>query len=171
MPTSYQTKKLKLVDLLLDPQNPRFVGLKEKDQSSIVEYLLKNEDVIDLARSISSYGGLLPGEFPIVFVENSENFVVEGNRRVCACKILLDPNVAMAEYRASIPTITKPTKDAIKKIQVHIVNSREEAQIVLGTRHIQGVKRWPSISKFVFLQIILKLGSLSTCKKPRTLTH
>lgn len=150
MPISYQTKRIKLTDLLLDPQNPRFVGLKRNDQSSIIAYLLRNEDVIDLARAISSYGGLMPGEFPIVCVENGDNVVVEGNRRLCSCKILLDPSLAPAEYRASIPTITKLTRDAVKKPQVHIISSREDAQIVLGTRHIQGVKRWPSISKFMF---------------------
>ena len=150
MPLNYQVRKIKVTDLLLDEQNPRFVSLKEKDQSSIISYLLKHEDVIDLARSISSYGGLMPGEFPIVYVENGSNYVVEGNRRVCSCKILLDPSSAPAEYRVSIPTITKLTRDALKKIRVHIVSSREEAQIVLGTRHIQGVKRWPSISKFMF---------------------
>jgi hypothetical protein len=31
-----------------------------------------------------------------------------------------------------------------------VVNSREEAQIVLGTRHIQGIKKWPSVAKFTF---------------------
>ena len=150
MPLNYQVRKMKVTDLLLDEQNPRFVGLKEKDQSSIISYLLKHEDVIALARSISTYGGLMPGEFPIVYVENDNNYVVEGNRRVCSCKILLDPSSAPAEYRASIPTIIKQTRDSVKKIQVHIIGSREEAQIVLGTRHIQGVKRWPSISKFMF---------------------
>ena len=150
MPNKYQVKRIPTKDLLLDAQNPRFIGIVNKDQSSIIDYLLKNEDVINLARSISSYGGLMPGEFPIVCVENGAFFVVEGNRRVCSCKILLTPNLAPAEFRASIPRITKITKEAIKKIQVHIVNSREEAQIVLGTRHIQGVKKWPSISKFVF---------------------
>lgn len=150
MSPNYQVRKIKVADLLLDEQNPRFVSLAEKDQDSIISYLFQNEDVIDLARSISSYGGLMPGEFPIVYIENERNYVVEGNRRVCSCKILLDPNSAPAEFRASIPTITKITRDAIKKIRVHIVNTREEAQIVLGTRHIQGVKRWPSVSKFMF---------------------
>jgi hypothetical protein len=150
MPPKYQIRKIKVTDLSLDAQNPRFVSLTQKDQSAIISYLLKYEDVINLARSISSYGGLMPGEFPIVYIENGNNYIVEGNRRVCSCKILLDPSLAPAEYRASIPTITKLTRVAIKKVQVHIVSSREEAQIVLGTRHIQGVKRWPSVSKFMF---------------------
>lgn len=158
MPPNYQIRKIKVANLLLDAQNPRFVSLKEKSQNSIVSYLLEYEDVISLARSISSYGGLMPGEFPIVFIENENNYVVEGNRRVCSCKILLDPSSAPAEYRASIPAISKLTQDAIKKIQVHIVSSREDAQIVLGTRHIQGVKRWPSVSKFMFFAKHLEAG-------------
>lgn len=150
MPSPYLVRRVKVTALSLDPENPRFIALAKKDQSSIIAHLLKNENVVDLARSISSYGGLMPGEFPVVCFENSQVFVLEGNRRVCACKILLDPNVAPAEYKASIPMITPAIKKSIKTIQVHVVRSREEAQIVLGTRHIQGVKKWPSISKFMF---------------------
>ena len=156
MPVSYQAKRIKLKNLLLDSHNPRFIGLESNDQSSVIEYLLKNENVIDLVRSISSYGGFMPGEFPTVCIENGSNVVVEGNRRICSCKILLDTTLAPVEYRSSIPTITTDTRNAIKKPQVHIISSREDAQIVLGTRHIQGVKTWPSISKFTFLQGILK---------------
>jgi hypothetical protein len=150
MPNKYQVKRIPIKELLLDAENPRFIGIIDKGQDSIMDYLLKNEEIIDLARSISSYNGLMPGEFPIVCVENDHNIVVEGNRRVCSCKILLDPNLAPAEFRASIPRITKETRISIKRIQVHIINSREDAQIVLGTRHIQGVKKWPSVSKFMF---------------------
>jgi len=158
MANKFQTRRIKVVDLQLDPQNPRFVALKKRDQSSIIAYLLENEDVIDLARSINSYGGLMPGEFPIVCIENNISIVIEGNRRVCACKILLDPGLAPAEFRASIPKITPPIRNDIKKIQVHIISSREAAQIVLGTRHIQGIKKWPSVSKFMFFANQFKAG-------------
>lgn len=146
----FQSRILKVSDLLLDSQNPRFIDLHGTDQSALIAYLLKNENIIDLARSISSYGGLMPGEFPIIFIENGLNIVVEGNRRICACKILLNPSLAPAEYIASIPIVTKPIKQSLNKVPVHIVNSREDAQLVLGMRHIQGIKTWPSIAKFMF---------------------
>jgi len=158
MANKFQTKIIKVIDLQLDPKNPRFFGLKKKGQNSIIAYLLDNEDVIDLARSINSYGGLMPGEFPIVCRENNISIVIEGNRRVCACKILLDPHLAPAKFRASIPKITQPTRNDINKIQVHIISSREAAQVVLGTRHIQGIKKWPSVSKFMFFANQFKNG-------------
>ena len=150
MPERFHSKKVKLSDLQLDPQNPRFVTIPDTSQNGIIAYLLKNEEVIELSRSIASYGGLMPGELPIVCLEHDNYVVVEGNRRVCACKILLESNLAPAEFRASIPTITKQIRDELKRILVHIVVSREEAQIVLGIRHIEGIKRWPSVSKFMF---------------------
>lgn len=150
MPSRFTTRKPVTTDLVLDEQNPRFVALDNRDQESIIFYLLKNEGVIDLARSINSYGGLMPGEFPIVCIENGSSIVVEGNRRVCACKVLLNPNLAAAEFRAFVPTISQTTKTAIRRIEVHMVSTRDEAQIVLGTRHIRGIKRWPSVSKFMF---------------------
>ncbi len=150
MPVRFHYRKLKLSDLSLDPQNPRFVAQDLKDEPAIIEYLLKNEDVVGLAIAIASYGGLMPGEFPLVCEENGAYMVVEGNRRICSCKLLLNPILAPVEFRASIPQITKATREEIKRISVHIINSRAEAQIVLATRHIQGVKRWPSIAKFMF---------------------
>ena len=150
MVDKFQTKKLGVKELLLDAKNPRFVGLTDTSQSGIIAYLLKNEEVIELARSISAYGGLMPGEFPIACIENGEKIVVEGNRRICALKILLNHTLAPTEYRASIPPLAKNSRSELNKIQVHIIRSREEAQIVLGTRHITGVKTWPSISKFIF---------------------
>lgn len=150
MPNRFVARRLRTPDLMLDLKNPRFVALNAVDQETIINYLLQNEGVIELARSINAYGGLMPGEFPIVWVEDENNIVVEGNRRVCSCKILLNPNLAPAEFRALIPTISKTTRGAIRRIDVHIINSREEAQAVLGTRHIQGIKRWPSVAKFSF---------------------
>lgn len=150
MPSRFIARKLKTTALMLDPNNPRFIAFDAADQETIINYLLQNEGVIDLARSVNAYAGLMPGEFPIICVEDGNNVVVEGNRRVCACKLLLNPNLAPAEYRASIPTISRTTRDAIRRIGVHIINSREEAQIVLGTRHIQGIKKWPSVAKFTF---------------------
>jgi hypothetical protein len=46
--------------------------------------------------------------------------------------------------------MTKSLRDSIKTISADVVKSREEAQIVIGTRHITGVKTWPSIAKFMF---------------------
>lgn len=150
MPRKYAIRRLKTTELTLDTKNPRFVSFDASNQDTIINYLLRNEGVIELARSINAYGGLLPGEFPIVCNEEEQSVVIEGNRRVCSCKILLDPNLAPAEFRASIPPISKETRSSIKRIDVHVIESREEAQVILGTRHIQGIKRWPSIAKFSF---------------------
>lgn len=158
MPSRFVARKLKTIDLMLDLNNPRFVAFNAVDQETIINYLLQNEGVVDLARSINAYEGLMPGEFPIVCVEDGSNIVIEGNRRVCSCKLLLNPTLAPAGFRASIPTISKTTRDAIRRIGVHVINSREEAQIVLGTRHIQGIKKWPSVAKFTFFAHHFDIG-------------
>lgn len=150
MPARFRSQGIRLRDLHLDPRNPRFVGLPPASQGAIIAYLIKNEEVIELSRSIAAYGGLMPGELPVVCVENGVHVVVEGNRRVCACKVLLDPRLAPTEHRASIPPIHGDVRTALRRISVHIVNSREEAQIVLGMRHIEGIRTWPSVSKFMF---------------------
>ncbi|MEQ4489707.1 MAG: hypothetical protein AAC990_05010 [Dehalococcoides mccartyi] len=152
MPRRYVTKKILTNNLKLDPENPRFVSITDISQGAIIKYLLEYEEVLELALSINAYGGLMPGEFPITFNDdNNETVVLEGNRRVCACKILLDPTIVPSDWNAKIPRINKSVRDVISKIEVHEVNSRDEAQIILGTRHIEGVKRWPSVAKFMFI--------------------
>lgn len=79
-------------NLKLDVRNPRFSyqSAKEMNQTEIVKYLIANHAVYELAKAIAINGYLL-NEEPIVSKEGDSYVVLEGNRRVAACKILLNP--------------------------------------------------------------------------------
>lgn len=88
--------------IFLDQDNPRH---KPYDtQSEVIEYLCTHESILSLARDIVA-NGLNPIEqFALIPDDNAgddaSTFVVaEGNRRICALKLLHDPDLAPAKLR------------------------------------------------------------------------
>jgi hypothetical protein len=88
--------------IFLDLNNPRHEPFTL--ESEVIDYLCRHENILPLARDIVTNGlngleliGLIPDE-------NSDDdapayFVAEGNRRVCALKLLLDPDRAPTKLR------------------------------------------------------------------------
>ena len=159
---NYITKEIEVEQLILDELNPRFIVPPNPSQQSIVDYLIDYEEVVKLAMSITENGGLFAGERVIVYEEGGKYIVLEGNRRVCACKILLNPRLLANRKPATIGTIestvTESLKEAIKKISVDIMPNRISAQSSLAAKHIEGIKRWSTISKYKFVSLEFDAG-------------
>lgn len=96
--------------LFLATDNPRHEEVD--DETGAIERLCAREDIDALARDISRHG-VNPAERLIVFpvepglaaadINNKTTFIVaEGNRRVCAVKLLHDPDKAPAKIRGTI---------------------------------------------------------------------
>src|SRR5690606_19569351 len=87
--------------LNLDVNNPR---LKYRgtplNQKQIIDLLIKNEKVYELARKISEEGYFV-GEATIICIENNKKVVLEGNRRTAALKILQDPKKYLSSVRTN----------------------------------------------------------------------
>lgn len=88
--------------IFLDQQNPRHKPYEA--QSEVIEYLCAHEGILSLARDIA-VNGLNPIEqFALIPDEDAgageaTYVVAEGNRRVCALKLLHDPDLAPAKLR------------------------------------------------------------------------
>ncbi len=160
--TRYTTKELKLDELYLDEKNPRFIIPPNPSQQSIVDYLIENEEVEQLAIDIAKSGGLYAGERVIVTEENGKMVVLEGNRRVCACKILMNPLLLTNKKPASVNRIAVSVTDNLRKnlsvMDVDVMKNRLEAQSSLAAKHIDGIKRWSTISKYKFFVLEFDAG-------------
>lgn len=87
-----------VLDLLLNRDNPRHAS--KENQEQVIEYLLADEEVYNLARHMSQ-NGINPLEVVAVFPDSEGNLIVaEGNRRVCAAQLLTDPRKAPESVRA-----------------------------------------------------------------------
>lgn len=158
----YTTKEIRLDELYLDEKNPRFIVPPNPTQQSIIDYLIENEDVEQLAQDIVKSGGLYAGERVIVTEENGRWIVLEGNRRICACKILMNPQLLANRRLASVDKMSLLVSDKLKQIlavvNADVMKNRVEAQSSLAAKHIDGIKKWSTISKHKFFALEFDAG-------------
>jgi hypothetical protein len=147
----YSKTTVSPLDLLLDSKNPRFITSKgERTQEKIRNYLISQEDVLPLAKSIAESNSLLPGERIVVCREGGKWIVLEGNRRACVYQMYLNRNLIPEPYVSRFPATTEGIIQDIRQIEVDIMPSREEARRFLAIRHIVRPREWSTIAKMRF---------------------
>ncbi len=150
--TQFTATKISPLIMKLDARNPRFLATQPTQENARI-YLLQYSKVRELARQIVTAGGLYPGERVVVFKnEENEYIILEGNRRVCACQLLLDPSLIPQFYQFGFVSINDITRNSINEIDVDVVQSREAADQFLAARHIGGVERWDPLAKMKFFE-------------------
>lgn len=138
-------------DLLLDEDNPRFAsyslfsresGIKQID---IINYLVKYGEVCDLASQIIKNHGLFGEDIMSAYVRDGKVVVLEGNRRLSACKLLLDGSLMHEELRGGYPldSADERTRANIQQIMLLIYDDSLEAQKYIAAKHTQtNIKKW-----------------------------
>ncbi|ASI13761.1 hypothetical protein Mia14_0443 [Candidatus Mancarchaeum acidiphilum] len=147
----WSRKKVKTSDILLDPENPRLNLKPDASQSDIIRELFKQEEIIELIESIIENSGFYPSENIIVIKEENNKYkVLEGNRRVCAAKCMLNPDLAPSKYQLQIKELNSDINlDKIEYFNVIIGPNRESIQKIITARHTQyQIKKWSYISKW-----------------------
>ncbi len=113
-----KTKLMDVADLAFDVKNPRLseFGLNDKsEEREIIRILWNAMDVKELVMSIAA-SGFFPHEPVIVAQENGQHIVIEGNRRLAAVNVLLNPDLIQIR-NADIVAITEEAKKALVKFQ------------------------------------------------------
>ena len=90
----YESKNIKVSDLLLDKTNPRFVEMfgENPAEDVLIRHMLNHEKAYEIANSILDLGYFHIDEALWVFSSEGGKYVVrEGNRRLSAVKALADP--------------------------------------------------------------------------------
>ncbi len=86
-----------LSQISLDLENPRHTRFQ--NEAEVIDYLCKEEKILELAKDIAE-NGLNPLELLAVIKRSDGSFFcAEGNRRVCALKLLDDPELAPDDLR------------------------------------------------------------------------
>jgi transposase-like protein len=157
--TTWRKASISPLDIVLDRENPRINVESSDKESDIMRKLILYEEVQDLARKISQ-NGLLPGERIIVVQERGQWIVLEGNRRMCACKLLLSPNLVPTEFRKTFPKLATATEIArIQKVEADVAPDRRAAEPVLTLRHTEsGVRKWKPVARMRRVRRLLDEG-------------
>lgn len=148
---AFEPKTIAVSRVYLDTENPRHEALP--DESAIIHYLVSQEKVRNLAKNIAEAGSVSPLE-PIAVIQHpkikSGYTVVEGNRRMCALKLLIDPDKAGTENdRRYFSSLTRGMGKSITKVQAVVFESRDAASHWFALRHRGeqegvGTKAWNS---------------------------
>ena len=135
--------------IYLDPENPRHDPIgNEKD---IISHLLEHEDVRAIARSIAKLGSTSPIELLALVPHPTaarSYLTAEGNRRVCALKLLGDPDKAPTEKdKRYFRQLRESMKEPVEKVLAVIFDSIEDTRPWVKLRHDgalggEGLKAW-----------------------------
>lgn len=142
---------MQVSELDFDRKNPRLVEFdideNSTDQKIIME-LWDTMDVRELVMSISS-AGFFSHEPVIVTKENGKNIVIEGNRRLAAVKIILNPKILGGKVNAIRNIIPSDTQD-LQSIPT-ICEARKNIWQYLGFKHVNGPAKWSSYAKAKYI--------------------
>jgi hypothetical protein len=145
--------------LLLDPRNPRIPsGAAPLSQRDLIAELVEHENVYPLAQDIA-----LRGYFPVesligVEDEDGKTYILEGNRRLAALKLLISPDTApetwVAKFRALKPTTP------VQRVRVLYAPKREDAAPIILQKHTrQQIERWSPLMQARFYRSLVQSGS------------
>jgi len=92
---SYVYKKIKLSDIVLYEENPRFE--KAYSETEAIQKIITDQGtkLVKLAEHIID-NGFNPIDIPIAIKRNKKYFVKEGNRRIASLRLVNDPNLVFS---------------------------------------------------------------------------
>lgn len=145
--------ELEVSSLEFDEENPRLpTSVKGGDEDQILEYLATKTRIENLISSIGE-NGFFPGEAIVVVPRDDKYVVIEGNRRLAALRLLLNPSLAP---RPSIARAAEEAENKPTKVRAYVVESRDDTLQYLGFRHISGVQRWDPLAKARYLEALFE---------------
>ena len=142
-----------LSELFFDPHNPRLLtDFDDDDQTRMFRYLITDIGVDDLLQSIAASG--LFNADPIIVKDRpgGGHYVIEGNRRVAALKLLTGERPNDQLPLPTIPAITPDRAGLLKTIAVESGWPEDLLEAYLGYKHVTAAREWPpeAKAKFVF---------------------
>ncbi len=150
------TQGISVGNLLLDTSNYRIV--KQASQKGARDAIIaeQGKKLVRLAEDIVKYG-LNPFDLPMVIdaEDGNQNYiVVEGNRRLTAINLLLDPELAKGTLiHKAFAKLSKQHADAIPKVlNCVIAPNKKSALIWINRKHANGLEgagteQWASMAK------------------------
>ncbi len=152
MDKKYTSKSLRLDELVLDKENPRFAELYNGSdkEADIIEYLLYTESADEVAEAIASAEEFYDDRPLWVFKDNENYIVKDGNRRCAAAKALQLPN----KYGLEIP------KFEINELPVLEYHQLSDLETRIRIEHNSNLfKKWGRIAKALEIYRLFSSGT------------
>lgn len=140
--------RIPLRDLHPDPKNPRLPdSVQGAPEEEILQYVRAHGELTELARSFADNGYFI--QEPILVVDRAEGgyTVVEGNRRVCTLKLLVDDD----RHSFIDVDLTEDRRQELSTVPAVVLDSVEDLHRYVGFRHISGLQPWSPEAKARYL--------------------
>ena len=130
-------QEIPLDRIFLHHENPRHEPYET--QAQVIEWLCSNEEVPQLARDIAQHGLSPLDRFGVIRDHETDGddatyIAAEGNRRVCALKLLTDPDLAPPERKAFFENQAE-SRSPITNLPCVIFEDQEDLDLWLKRRH------------------------------------
>lgn len=149
---NWKESNLPPAKLTLDKLNPRLPDMgKNPSEINIIQELVENDKVYELAQSITK-NGYLPGEYVFACKEDGKTIVVEGNRRVAACKLLINPDIAPSAFRSRFRSLVSGFDiSEIATLSVFMAPNRNVLAPLIVSKHTEPtIEHWEPLMKANF---------------------
>lgn len=152
--------EVEIKQLLFDPQNPRLPELLGKNQTEIFRFLVDQIGIDDVLQSIAA-SGMIEGD-PIIARDAEaikdatsdaakKYFVIEGNRRLAALKLLTGETIGDGLEEPSVPKVSASADSTIKKVTIQLGWNEPDIDAYLGYKHVTATREWPPEAKARFV--------------------
>jgi hypothetical protein len=154
--TGFTVLEVNPLDLELDPDNPRLTLDEEgRSQAELLRIMVERFKIEELAESIVS-SGFQAFDPMIAWAHNGAVTILEGNRRLAALQLLLDPGrapVRREQWRALAERLEPGVRSEIQSLEVKAYQDRADVEVstYVGFRHVTGVLKWPALEKAKFI--------------------
>lgn len=154
-----EIRRISINEIINYYENPRHaIAMNEKDTLKKLFEAVGNQYMLNLAEDIKNFGLLGNQQLVVVYKNEIKKYVVyEGNRRVAAIKLLMNPSYFDFLDKATHDKVEKISKEISNPIQEVLcyITDEEEAFFIMERLHSgedkgRGVKAWSSREKDVF---------------------
>lgn len=155
--TQGELKDIEVDNLFLDESNPRLGSHEARTQDEILEILVREMSVDEVALSIAE-NGFYTAERLLVIERGSgpakTYTVVEGNRRLAAVQILLDGGKRRRTRASDLPEISADRRRELRTLPTSIFPGRQHLWPFLGFKHVNGPREWDAFAKAEFVAMV-----------------
>ena len=150
--SQWESGEFQTEELFLDSENARLSYIDKKlSQNELINELIQYDDVYNLAKNIVLVG-YTPLENLLGIKQDKKVIIIEGNRRLSACKLLLNPKLAPAETLNKFQTLASKLKkddlQSLTKLRVIIAPNRDMAISLLMGKHAKSpIEEWEPLMK------------------------
>jgi hypothetical protein len=158
MALSEQVTFKPLSELRPDPENPRLRHDQrgELSDDELLQFIANTFEPITIAESIARYG-FFPSEPLVVVKDDGRWIVLEGNRRLVALLGMARPELRRTFDNADHWQELADQRAISLDLEVPVITAdeREDADAIIGFRHIAGVVDWKPLQRAQFIAYLV----------------